>query len=71
MIVKHSGSLTVFEVYGGDIDINEVTDWCRSRPGCYTWSRVLDSGKLGVVRRTFWCETPNDALLFKLAWVNT
>lgn len=73
MIVKHSGSETVFEALTGKADRDDILAinyWCRvSIPGRFRFSSILPT--LNGFRRTFWMDDRGAALLFKLRWVNT
>jgi len=82
MIVKHSGSLTVFEAFVSRAerdDILAINRWCEEViPGRFRFSSILPTtvaDQNGIrflkgLRRTFWMDDRDAALLFKLRWLN-
>lgn len=73
MIVKHSGSQTVFEVFfneGEQAAVIDILDWMvENILGRYHTSRDIERNKTGLWRKTIWLDDREAAMLFKLRWV--
>ena len=73
MIVKHSGSQTVFEAFTQRGErkaiLNEIVVWCKETldEDQFEYSNVIPTAK-NVFRQTFWLHDRSAATLFKLRW---
>jgi hypothetical protein len=72
LIVKHSGSDKVFEVFFNDFErrqLDELHIWLQDNCSGYTLSKILPTAREGNRRQTIWMDRAS-ALMFKLTWVN-